>query len=79
MLADPNVPNDLRMPTILFDISKNEDLTPSIGLKSLARKLRNSAKIGLHKEELSLNKLGDVDCLIFAAPREKFSMNEVRS
>jgi intraflagellar transport protein 52 len=65
------------MPTILFDISKKEALSPSNGLKNLTRKLRNSAKIGLNKEDISLEKLGDASCLIFAAPCEKFTMAEV--
>lgn len=69
----------LSMPTILFDISKKETYSPSNGLKNLTRKLRNSAKIGLNKDDLNLEKLGDASCLIFAAPCEKFTMAEVCS
>jgi hypothetical protein len=77
LIADSGTGQQLTMPTILFDISKNEALTPSNGLKSLTRKLRNSAKIGLVKEDISLEKLGDASCLIFAAPCSKFTMAEV--
>ncbi len=76
-LTDRNNGQQSAMPTILFDISKKEALSPTNGLKSLGRKLRNSAKIGLNKEDLNLEKLGDASCLIFAAPCEKFTMAEV--
>jgi hypothetical protein len=35
-------------PTVLFNISKKEALTPNNGLKSLQRRLRNGFKIGLY-------------------------------
>ncbi|KAJ3105814.1 Intraflagellar transport protein 52 [Phlyctochytrium planicorne] len=63
-------------PTVLFNISKKETLTPSNGLKHLQRRLRNGFKIGLFKEEMSLSKVSDASMLIFGAPKEKFSMSE---
>ncbi|KAI9104636.1 hypothetical protein DFS34DRAFT_641900 [Phlyctochytrium arcticum] len=64
------------MPTILFNISKKESFTPSNGLKTFQRRLRNGYKIGLYKEEMNATKLADANLIIFGAPKEKFSMAE---
>ncbi|KAJ3304684.1 Intraflagellar transport protein 52 [Blyttiomyces sp. JEL0837] len=64
------------VPTVLFNISKKETLTPNNGLKLLQRRLRNGFKIGLYKEEMNLTKVGDAALLIFGAPRDKFTMAE---
>ncbi|KAJ3028009.1 UNVERIFIED_CONTAM: Intraflagellar transport protein 52 [Siphonaria sp. JEL0065] len=63
-------------PTVLFNISKKESLTPNNGLKTLQRRLRNGFKIGLNKDEMNFSKLTETSLLIFGAPREKFSMSE---
>ncbi|KAJ3391955.1 Intraflagellar transport protein 52 [Entophlyctis sp. JEL0112] len=63
-------------PTVLFNISKKESLTPNSGLKIIQRKLRNGFRIGLNKDDMSINKVGDASLLIFGAPRDKFSMSE---
>ncbi|KAL2913990.1 hypothetical protein HK105_206428 [Polyrhizophydium stewartii] len=63
-------------PTILFNISKKELLTPSNGFKSLQRRLRGGFKIGLFKEDMNLPKLADASLIVFGAPREKFSTSE---
>ncbi|OAJ36371.1 hypothetical protein BDEG_20550 [Batrachochytrium dendrobatidis JEL423] len=55
--------------SVLFNISKKEQYTPSNGFKSLQRRLR-------FKEDMNLPKLTDTNLLIFGAPREKFSTSE---
>ncbi|KAJ3130137.1 Intraflagellar transport protein 52 [Nowakowskiella sp. JEL0407] len=74
--AGPTSGKNSGLPTILFNISKKEVFTPSNGMKSLQRRLRNQFKIGLYKEEMNLAKLADTSLIIFGAPREKFSSNE---
>ncbi|KAJ3103388.1 Intraflagellar transport protein 52 [Phlyctochytrium bullatum] len=69
-------PTTMPVPTVYFNISKKESLTPSNGLKSMQRRLRNIFKIGLYKEEMNLNKMLSASLLVFGAPREKFSMAE---
>ncbi|KAI9353849.1 hypothetical protein BDR26DRAFT_910587 [Obelidium mucronatum] len=73
--ANQNAPGKAT-PTVLFNISKKEALTPNNGLKTLQRRLRNAFKIGLNKDEMNFSKLNDTSLLIFGAPREKFSMSE---
>ncbi|KAJ3292985.1 Intraflagellar transport protein 52 [Rhizoclosmatium sp. JEL0117] len=81
-LADSTTATDLLLkdskstPSVLFNISKKESLTPNNGLKTLQRRLRNGFKIGLNKDEMNMSKLSDTSLLIFGAPREKFSMSE---
>lgn len=75
-LSTAQAPNSKSVPTILFNISKKELYTPSNGLKSLQRRLRNGFKIGLYKDEMNVNKLMDATLMIFGAPREKFSTAE---
>ncbi|ORY18450.1 hypothetical protein LY90DRAFT_435610 [Neocallimastix californiae] len=70
----PNLKSQL--PTILFNVTKKEQATPSNGFKLFQRRLRNSYKVSLNKEELNAAKLKDVKLLIFGGPREKFTTSE---
>ncbi|ORX79038.1 hypothetical protein BCR32DRAFT_206174 [Anaeromyces robustus] len=65
-----------QLPTILFNVTKKEQATPSNGFKLFQRRLRNSYKVSLNKEELNTAKLQDVKLLIFGGPREKFTTSE---
>ncbi|KAG4088529.1 hypothetical protein H8356DRAFT_1724269 [Neocallimastix lanati (nom. inval.)] len=65
-----------QLPTILFNVTKKELATPSNGFKLFQRRLRNSFKISLNKEELNPAKLKDVKLIIFGGPREKFTTSE---
>mmetsp|Transcript_7612 Transcript_7612/g.17496 ORF Transcript_7612/g.17496 Transcript_7612/m.17496 type:complete len:440 (-) Transcript_7612:84-1403(-) len=62
--------------SIVFHTNKRESHTPKSGFKHLCRRLRSNWKISEHKEELTLDRLGDADILVFGNPREKFSLPE---
>jgi len=65
-----------QLPTVLFNVTKKEQATPSNGFKLFQRRLRNNYKVSLNKEELTSAKLQDVKLLIFGGPREKFTTSE---
>lgn len=64
------------LPTVLFNVTKKEQATPSNGFKFFQRRLRNSYKVSLNKDDLTTAKLQDVKLLIFGGPREKFTTSE---
>lgn len=61
---------------ILFNASKNEQLTLNRGFKVLSRKLRSQWQFQSNKDEISDKKLSDVSVYVLAAPREKFTQSE---
>ncbi|KAI9179974.1 hypothetical protein H9P43_005306 [Blastocladiella emersonii ATCC 22665] len=63
-------------PLILFDVLKREPYSPSTSLKAMQRRLRQSFKIALNKDEISLNRIFEASLLVFCGPREKFSTSE---
>eukprot|EP00898_Chlorokybus_atmophyticus_P003118 jgi/Chlat1/3807/Chrsp259S03931 len=63
-------------PTIIFDACKKETHTPNAGLKQLARRLRNTLKLQINKDELSLERLREGRIVVFGGPREKCTVDE---
>lgn len=62
--------------TILFNHSKREVNSPASGFKKLHRKLRNTFKININKDEITPQTLRDATVVVFGCPREKFSVKE---
>ncbi|KAL7752326.1 hypothetical protein RI367_002372 [Sorochytrium milnesiophthora] len=65
-------------PLVLFDVHKKEVMTPTNNLKLLQKRLKHNFKIGVNKEELSLNRVFEAALIVFAGPREKFTAAEAR-
>jgi len=62
--------------TILFNQTKRELFTITNGYKSWHRKLRSTWKVGMHKEDITTEKLSHAKVFVIAAPREKFTTFE---
>jgi intraflagellar transport protein 52 len=62
--------------TILFNISKRESFHPSSGFKSLQKRVRNIAKVGVFKEDITFAKLSEASLVIFGAPKSLFSSSD---
>jgi len=65
------------IPVIAFNTCKKETFHPGKGFRVLHRKLKQSYKVELNKEELNLEKLKAYDVLIIAQPTESFSAEEI--
>mmetsp|Transcript_10675 Transcript_10675/g.10744 ORF Transcript_10675/g.10744 Transcript_10675/m.10744 type:complete len:558 (-) Transcript_10675:272-1945(-) len=62
--------------SIVFNGTKKETHHMSSGFKKLARRLKSNYKISANKDEISQDRLGDVDILVFGGPREPFTSVE---
>lgn len=58
--------------TILFNLTKKELGSPATNFKKLLKKYKSSYKIGLNKEEITNEKIGQSNLLIFASPQQMF-------
>ncbi|CAM9488844.1 unnamed protein product, partial [Phaeothamnion confervicola] len=61
---------------VLFDASKRESHHPGTGFKKLARRLKSSYRVGVNKDDLSLERLQEASLVVFGSPRQKFSQEE---
>ncbi|KAG6451521.1 hypothetical protein O3G_MSEX007191 [Manduca sexta] len=65
--------------TILFDVSKNEQFKINENYKTLHRKLKNTWKVVINREELTPNILQDVKILVVPGPQNVFNDEELAS
>lgn len=64
---------------ILFDSGKEPLRTLPSHFKVLHRKLKNTFRVAHNKDEISRDKLADVRCIVFCAPRQRFEPNELNA
>eukprot|EP00759_Apiculatamorpha_spiralis_P039328 PhF_6_TR38144/c0_g1_i1/m.56974/K19681/IFT52; intraflagellar transport protein 52 len=68
---------DNTVPTIAFDVAKKEAYHPGKGLRTLHRKLKQSCKVEIHKDEWNLEKLREYDILILSQPTEPITSDDI--
>lgn len=62
---------------ICFNICRKELYHPNKGYKHLTRKLRQNASIEVNKEDITLDRLINYDVVLFAAPQEQLSAEDM--
>lgn len=62
---------------VMFDMSKRCSHTPKNGYKKLFRKLRATYSMGVNKDEIATDVIGNAKCLIFGNPRHEFTPAEM--
>lgn len=67
--------NEKKSKRIVFNSTKKETHHIHSGFKKLAKRLK-PYKISANKDEISQDRLGDIDVIVFGDPREPFSSNE---
>lgn len=61
---------------VMFDVSKKEQGNPSNNFKKLHRRVKAEYKVSVNKEIINLDRLLGANLVIFAGPREMFSVDE---
>eukprot|EP00929_Paragymnodinium_shiwhaense_P019970 TRINITY_DN1344_c0_g1_i1.p1 TRINITY_DN1344_c0_g1~~TRINITY_DN1344_c0_g1_i1.p1 ORF type:complete len:447 (-),score=117.72 TRINITY_DN1344_c0_g1_i1:177-1517(-) len=61
---------------ILLDMSKKEQGNPQSNYKKLLRKLKADFKVNVNREVITSERLQDASVLVFAGPRDMFSVDE---
>lgn len=68
--------NEKGKKSVLFNVTKKETHHPGNGFKKLARRLKANYKFSSNKDEISRDRLGDTDVVVFGGPREPFTTIE---
>lgn len=64
-------------PTVMFNVSKNEAVTPQQQqYKALMRRLRNHYNVTVNQDDISADRLDGVACFVLGAPTEALSQDE---
>eukprot|EP00440_Ansanella_granifera_P033437 gb/GFBE01036280.1/.p1 GENE.gb/GFBE01036280.1/~~gb/GFBE01036280.1/.p1 ORF type:complete len:453 (+),score=141.61 gb/GFBE01036280.1/:1-1359(+) len=61
---------------VVFDMSKKESGNPSSNYKKLHRRIKQDYKVSTNKDIINLERLQAANLVIFAGPREMFSVDE---
>ncbi|KAH9589133.1 hypothetical protein LSM04_002684 [Trypanosoma melophagium] len=64
-------------PKILFNVCRKELYHPNKGYKQLARRLRQVGTVDMNKEDITIDRLLPYDIVVFAAPQEKLSEEDL--
>ncbi|CCW71526.1 unnamed protein product [Phytomonas sp. Hart1] len=75
----PQVPkNDEKTLTnICFNMCRKESYHPNKGFKQLVRKLKQNATVEVNKEDITLDRLLPHDIVVFAAPQQVYSAEDL--